>query len=236
MKLTPEQVQKLYTFTRQHFVEYYDLQTELVDHLANGIETQWQENKNQSFDEALQKEFKKFGVFGFQDVIEQRHKALNKKYIKIFWQHFKAFFKLPKIILTIAMIGILFQLLKIISHKEVLVFTLIGILAIVLIVKSILLRKESKKRFEQTNKKWMLETYVFGFGNSFLMLNLVIQINSFIINRQDGIFENTNFMIYFSLLFVLFSLFSYVTLFEIPSKVEQYLKENYPEYKMLKKM
>ncbi len=69
MKLSKEQIQKLYTFTHQHYVEYYDLQTELVDHLANAIEEQWQENPKLSFDEALQIEFKKFGVFGFMDVV-----------------------------------------------------------------------------------------------------------------------------------------------------------------------
>ena len=44
MKLTPQQIDQLYLFTRQHYVEYYDLQTELVDHLANAIETEWQQN------------------------------------------------------------------------------------------------------------------------------------------------------------------------------------------------
>ena len=42
MKLSAEQIERLYQFTRQHYVEYYDLQTELVDHLANAIEEQWQ--------------------------------------------------------------------------------------------------------------------------------------------------------------------------------------------------
>jgi len=40
-KLTTEQINKLYTFTKKHYVDYYDLQTELVDHLSNGIEAQW---------------------------------------------------------------------------------------------------------------------------------------------------------------------------------------------------
>lgn len=54
MKLNAEQVERLYAFTRQHYVEYYDLQTELVDHLANAIEEQWQKNPKLSFDAALQ--------------------------------------------------------------------------------------------------------------------------------------------------------------------------------------
>jgi hypothetical protein len=30
-------------FYTQHYVRWYDLQSELVDHLANSIETEWQE-------------------------------------------------------------------------------------------------------------------------------------------------------------------------------------------------
>ena len=62
MKLSPEQIERLYQFTRQHYVEYYDLQTELVDHLANAIEEQWTANPKLSFEQALQVEFKKFGI------------------------------------------------------------------------------------------------------------------------------------------------------------------------------
>ena len=83
MQLTNEQIEKLYLFTRQHFVEWYDLQTELVDHLANAIEEQWQTNPKRTFDEALQIEFKKFGVFGFSDVVQERQVVLEKKYRKI---------------------------------------------------------------------------------------------------------------------------------------------------------
>ena len=36
MKLNNQHIEQLYTFTRQHFVEHYDVQTELVDHLSLG--------------------------------------------------------------------------------------------------------------------------------------------------------------------------------------------------------
>jgi hypothetical protein len=112
LKLTPEQIDRLYQFTRQHYVEWYDLQTELVDHLANAIEQQWQENPKISFEDALQIEFKKFGIFGFMDVVEKRQAALNKRYNKIVWQHFTAFFTIPKIISTIFSIATVYVALK----------------------------------------------------------------------------------------------------------------------------
>ncbi len=64
MKVNQEQIASLYAFTKKHYVEFYDLQTELVDHLANAIEAQWENNPEIPFEEALQIEFKKFGIFG----------------------------------------------------------------------------------------------------------------------------------------------------------------------------
>jgi TorA maturation chaperone TorD len=34
MRLTTSQIDQLFTFTRQHYVEWFDLQSELVDHLG----------------------------------------------------------------------------------------------------------------------------------------------------------------------------------------------------------
>ena len=83
MKLTKDHIENLYQFTQKHYVEWYDLQTELVDHLANSIEEQWKQNPKLSFEDALQLEFKKFGVCGFMDVVEERKIALHKKYKKL---------------------------------------------------------------------------------------------------------------------------------------------------------
>ena len=84
MSLTKKQIENLYAFTRKHFVDYYDLQTELVDHLANDIEAILEEDPSSSFEQARDKAFKKFGVFGFMEVVEQRAKAMNKKYAKLY--------------------------------------------------------------------------------------------------------------------------------------------------------
>ena len=80
MKLSKDQIQELYTFTRKRLVEHYDLQTELVDHLANGIEAHWVTNDKVPFKEALANEFKKFGHFGFRSIIKKRKKVMLKKY------------------------------------------------------------------------------------------------------------------------------------------------------------
>jgi hypothetical protein len=90
MQLTTSQIDQLFTFTRQHYVEWYDLQSELVDHLADSIEAQWEQFPKRTFEEALNIEFKKFGIYGFMDVV-YKTSGLNKKYYKIVWGHFKDF-------------------------------------------------------------------------------------------------------------------------------------------------
>tara|TARA_B100000949_G_scaffold96651_2_gene86211 strand:+ start:3582 stop:3746 length:165 start_codon:yes stop_codon:yes gene_type:complete len=52
-KVNSNQIDRLYRFTREHFVEYYDVQTELVDHLASVIEKQWREDPAIGFENAL---------------------------------------------------------------------------------------------------------------------------------------------------------------------------------------
>jgi hypothetical protein len=96
MKISDNQITELYRFTREHFVVHYDVQTELVDHLANDIEQIWVEQPILTFREAKTISFKKFGVFGFMDVVEQKQKAMNKRYWKILLRFIKEWFTLPK--------------------------------------------------------------------------------------------------------------------------------------------
>jgi len=63
MKLTEHQINELYIFTRKHYVYHYDVQTELVDHLANDIERIWIASPKISFEEARDTSFKKFLAF-----------------------------------------------------------------------------------------------------------------------------------------------------------------------------
>ena len=157
-KLTSQQIDRLYTFTRQHFVEYYDLQTELVDHLANSIESLWEIKPQLSFDDALQTEFKKFGVYGFSDVVEQRQKALGKRYGKLITRYFKEFFKLPRIILTLAAFFITYKIFEFQPAIYVpLILTLQGF-SFYRIIKQ---KKKYKIKTEATGKRWLLEEMIY---------------------------------------------------------------------------
>ncbi|WP_396217510.1 hypothetical protein [Flavobacterium sp.] len=226
MKLTSEQIERLYQFTRQHFVEYYDLQTELVDHLANAIEAQWQENPKLTFEEILQKEFKKFGVFGFMDVVEKRQAVLNRKYNGIIWNHFKAFFTIPKIILTTTLVGLIYFLLNISLYKADVVLVAFGIIILSFYFFIIYFANKNKKANAATNKKWLLKEIILGRSSIVGMIYLPIQI----MLHSEKVLENSLGVLGISFLLVSLILIEYIMVVEIPKKAEDYLKETYPEY------
>lgn len=109
-KISEEEIEQLHVFVKSRFVEFYDVELEMVDHLAHGIENQWQETPDLSFEKAKQLEFKKFGIFGFVGVIEQKQAQLIALYEKEMWQHLKSFFSIPKIVLTLAIFLSLFAI------------------------------------------------------------------------------------------------------------------------------
>ncbi len=226
MKLNKQQIDYLYEFTRQHYVEYYDLQTELVDHLANSIETQWQENPKLTFDDALKIEFKKFGIFGFMDVVEKRQITLNKKYNKIVWKHFKAFFTLPKIIGTLGAIGLMNFLLKNAFYKSNIILILFALIVISFYFSIIYFSRKNKNKASLTGKKWLLKEIILGRSSLVGVAYLPFQI----IIHSEKILDNSFGLLAISFLLVSMILIEYVILIEIPSKAEDYLKETYPEY------
>lgn len=227
MKLTSSQIQQLYKFTRLHYVEYYDVQTELVDHLANDIEQIWKEQPNLSFENARDISFKKFGVFGFMEVVEARASALSKKYWKLVWEIFKQFFNIPHIVILITIFLILFFGFKVFSTK-ILFFTIVITGVLVQFSGLYFLQKEKNKRFKKTNKKWLLEEYIFNLGGGVAFFNLFFQISIF---SPENV--SNSFMVIAAFILTSFILLIYITTFILPSKIEEILIKQYPEYKLV---
>lgn len=227
-KLTAAQIERLYAFTRQHFVEHYDLQTELVDHMANAIEARWEEQPSLDFEKALQMEFKKFGVFGFMDVVEKRQRALSKKYNKLVWKYFLEFFRLPKIVFTLLLAAVYFAILDAVPFKHLFIVTSVGVLMAVSLWLAVRLKLAGRKRSREQGKKWLFEEIIFNAGVfSFLIFP---QISNYIYMASGYAFENGYVRAGFSVFFVLAAVIQYVMLFKIPQQAEKHLKDTYPEY------
>lgn len=158
-KLTQEQIDQLFTFTKKHYVEFYDVQVELVDHLANAIEAEWQQSPNLSFDEALQAEFKKFGIFGFTALVEQKQNELHKYYNKMLWTEVKKFFSIPKILLTI----LLFLLVHFILERfgkigETIALAALILSFVVFTIDGLRFIFKTKNEQKKQGKSWLIQS------------------------------------------------------------------------------
>jgi uncharacterized membrane protein YuzA (DUF378 family) len=229
MKLNESQIQDLYAFTRKHFVEHYDLQTELVDHLANDIEAMWEKQPKLSFEEAKNKAFKKFGIFGFMEPIEQKAKAMNKRYMRYLWTELKKWFELPQIIATLSLFLVFYFSFSSGFAAELSVIFYV-IVAIWSIYKNIQLNRHFRRRKEVSNKKWMLEEMIFkqAGGASLVFLSQIY--NVFIIS--DEFLTNRYAIVGLSLAYTALFLLNYISFELIPNKAEQLLNETYPEFSL----
>ena len=232
MKITQNQIDELYQFTRKHFVYHYDVQTELVDHLANDIEAIWVENPKLSFEQARDQSFKKFGIFGFMDVIEAKQKQLGKKYNKILFRFMKEWFSIPKIMITLLIFGFFYSLLNF-QVNEIIFLIILFCLAIVDVILAHKLVKKANQRFKQNQKKFLLEEMIFRTGsfNTIIIFSNFFQLSNFTHNLTSD-FGKFLFAFFITLAII----FSYVTLIIIPQKAEELLQETYPEYKMVKSL
>ena len=147
-KVTAEEIERLYKFTRKHYVEYHDVQAELVDHLASGMESNWEKEPELSFEENLQQEFKSFGVFGFSEVVETKSRALEKRYFRLVWKEMKQQLGNPKILaaflLTFSGILLLLKYVEPVLLVSVL-FLSYGVLLYLMFTSSHELKRKKKK-------------------------------------------------------------------------------------------
>ncbi len=235
MELTKEQIENLYKFTRQHYVYHYDVKSELVDHLANDIEEIWNENPKISFQNARDKSFKKFGVFGFMDVVEAKQKQMNKRYRKIMWRFFKEWLRLPKIIITTLLFFSYLFILKssTLTYGVIVVTILYALYDVFYLAKT---RKRNKNKIEKQEKVFLLESMIQDVRSGFTGVNLINIANMMFIFRDR--FGNLDF--HWLLLIALFLTISTISIHinakVIPQKAEELLQETYPEYKLVKNL
>ncbi|WP_299883741.1 hypothetical protein [uncultured Lacinutrix sp.] len=229
MKINETQVQQLYNFTQAHYVEHYDLQTELVDHLANAIEDIWQEKPLLSFEEARDQSFKKFGITGFSDVITQRRKAMNKRYYKYLWRELKQWFSIPKVVITLSLFFMFYYAFTSVISGYLFLVSYV-LLFIHIAYMSIQLNKQFRRRKEISNKKWLLEEMIYKQAGGIAII-LISQFFN-VIGYKDFIFSNLYYVIGLSLVFTLLFLINYIGFNLLPNKAEILLKETYPEYNL----
>lgn len=91
---------------------YYDIQSEMTDHIASNIEDVMQ-TENHSFSEAFELAKHKWNTSELQKLEQAKEKALRSKYTKLYFSTFKKLFLSPYLLYVFLLGIVLFKLLMI---------------------------------------------------------------------------------------------------------------------------
>ena len=98
--LTEQQINDIAFYCYQRGVECYDVQLELVDHIADMIEDLQENNLALSFSDALQIAGTQFKDDEFKTIVKSKKQMLKTKISKLIEKEFVAFYTPPKVALT----------------------------------------------------------------------------------------------------------------------------------------
>lgn len=234
-KLTTSEIDYLFTFIEQRDVKYYDVQMELVDHFATAIEQRWENNPSLTFDEALRLEHKQFNKHDFNRIIEEKESALKNKYVRLQWKYVLEYFKLPKILMTIALTITLFTAFQA-SENFLKIYVLVCLPPFILIwlYGSIFHKRRYKIKLTSNKELLLYNEYkrIRGlFGTAICLFYLPL---SFInmIGKEQVLSSPHLVYVKFSLAIfsVLFTVLSIVVLIYMPKRIYQDFTREYPQF------
>ncbi len=231
-KLNEVEIEKLFQFTKNHYVEYYDLQIELVDHLACGIDEQWSVDKNVNFEDALNIEFKKFGVFGFSDIVDSRKLQLQKKYTKLIHKVFLDHLIKKEYIGLIILFAFVYMFFSLVEPKVTFIVAVVSFYSLVF-YQLIRLNLEYKRKTKKMGMKLVLLETIY---KNFISISAASAI--FNLGIQSILHFNINFVylnIGLAIILPLLFLILYVSCYFLPKHSDEILKELYPEYHFIVK-
>ncbi len=199
-KLSEAEVEHLFRFTAKKFVHWYDLQIEMVDHLASHIENEMRSDASLSFEVALDKVYKSFGIFGFAQIVRERQNQLAQAAKKRWWSELRSIFGWPRILLFLAIISAVYTLSLsvnpgILSEIFLAIYFLISMALLIYVVKDVRLQKQLL--LLQNGSGYVSLTFTFEFMVAFsyvdlsplvftllLTIGILIKLTSFTLYRK----------------------------------------------------
>lgn len=104
MTLTKEQIDQLFQFCEKQGVQYYDVQVEIVDHIAENIENNMDQDPSK-FEDELEKSVITFGrASQFKKIEVEKENQLKRKARNLQLSYISQYFRWPSIITTAAII------------------------------------------------------------------------------------------------------------------------------------
>ncbi|MBX2878232.1 MAG: hypothetical protein KTR30_39295 [Saprospiraceae bacterium] len=171
--LTKPEIDQLYEFVAVKEIPYYDVQSEIVDHLASMMEKRWAEGSKLNLEQMFLEVHKDFGESEWRQIWVSRQKAMWKQ----LWFEAKSlltgFFRWPLFLPLLLAIPLVQQMVqKHPEHLEVLIYTPLVISAGLLIFSTAMyISKLSAYRYLSSDA--YLQIFAVEFWGAFLFLRLL---------------------------------------------------------------
>lgn len=229
-KLTEEQITKLFAFCRKKEIYAYDLQIEIVDHLASSIEEQWQENPELSFGWALKNATQKFGKNGLKHLEHKIRRQLHRNFNLILWKYFLQYFRWPKLVITVALFLSIFTLLRITPNNHLVIMAIAGSISVFSIYYHYFVFPRKLDIIPPAQKQFEILDYL---KNINAKMGSVVQLpflallfsKHLVLQHSNVIWKEATISLIFSILIVLL----YGHFFFLPQKIREYFYKNYLE-------
>lgn len=229
-KLTEEQVTKLFAFCQKKEIYAYDLQIEIVDHLASSIEEQWQQNPELSFGWALKNATQKFGKNGLKQLEHKIRRQFRQNFNFVLWNYLLQYFRWPKLVITFALFLSVFTLLRIAPNNYWVIMAISVSISVFSIYYHYFVFPKKLDIIPPAQKQFEILEYL---KNINAKIGGIIQLPFwFLITSNDMNLRSLNTLkmeIFISILFSLLLVFLYGHFFFLPQKIREYFYRNYFE-------
>lgn len=228
--VTQEETTELFKVCENYGVFFYDVQIEIVDHLASLIEDQWQKKPELKFEQAQKNAISGFGKSNFTKMVRTKEKEVNRKYNILLWKYLLEFYKWPKLLLTFMLTLGVFILLQTSSKTKVILFAYSVLILVVFAIYLFFIFPKLKLKVKP-EKMFLL---VARQSMALYLVTILLQLPNFtnmIFNSLNiHTVENKLALAGISFFLVFASILLYANMFFLPQKIREHFLQQFPEF------
>lgn len=217
MKLSTEQINYIENYIQSFDIKWYEIQAELTDHMVSIMEEIWEQDPELTFHQVKHQAEQRFGRGYFTSIVAERKAILQKEYNRQQRKMIGEFLKFPKIIASILLGVVAYQVSFYFENPAKYVAGLFGLLFFFSIPMHYAWFKNRK-----LNGKYFL---AFEISSSLVSGGPLAGVSLAIFIKQ-GIEYNLNLIIPFIVLWVLLFLFC-ITGLHIQTTILKTIKKQY---------
>ena len=109
MKLTTEQINYIENYIQSFDIKWYEIQVELTDHMISIMEEIWEQDPELTFHQVKHQAEQRFGRGYFKSIVAERKAILQKEYNRQQRKMVTEFLKFPKVIASILLGVVAYQ-------------------------------------------------------------------------------------------------------------------------------